>query len=35
MYFALKVMSKLRVYEKNSITSILNERKLLTKINHP
>jgi serine/threonine protein kinase len=35
MYFALKVMSKLRVYEKNSISSVLNERKLLTKTNHP
>jgi serine/threonine protein kinase len=35
MFFALKTMSKLRVYEKNSIQSVLNERKLLTKINHP
>ena len=33
--YALKVMSKLRVYEKNSISSVLNERKLLTRINHP
>jgi serine/threonine protein kinase len=35
MFFALKMMSKLRVYEKNSIPSVLNERKLLTKTNHP
>jgi serum/glucocorticoid-regulated kinase 2 len=28
-------MSKVKVYEKNSVASIINERKLLAQLRHP
>jgi hypothetical protein len=31
----MKEMSKVKVYEKNSVQSILNERQLLAHIRHP
>jgi len=31
----MKEISKKRVYEKNSVSSIVNERKLLVHIRHP
>ncbi len=34
-YLALKEMSKVKVYEKNSVASIINERKLLANLRHP
>jgi hypothetical protein len=30
----MKVMSKFRVYQKKSITSIINEKKLLENLHH-
>ena len=33
--YALKVMSKIRIYERSSIDSVMNEKTLLSKINHP
>ena len=31
----MKEMSKVKVYEKNSVQSIVNERKLLAHLRHP
>ena len=31
----MKEMSKVKVYEKNSVVSIINERKLLACLHHP
>ena len=31
----MKEMSKVRIYEKNSVDSIINERKLLSDLRHP
>ena len=31
----MKEMSKVKIYEKNSINSIINERKLLAHLRHP
>lgn len=31
----MKVMSKVRVYEKGCVTNILNELELLARISHP
>jgi serine/threonine protein kinase len=33
--FAMKEMSKVKVFEKNSVASIVNERKLLAHLRHP
>jgi serine/threonine protein kinase len=33
--YAMKEMSKVKVYEKNSVTSIVNERKMLAHLRHP
>lgn len=33
--FALKEMRKAKIIEKKSINSVMNERKLLSKLNHP
>ena len=33
--YAMKEMSKVKVYEKNSVQSIVNERKLLAHLRHP
>lgn len=33
--FAMKVLSKARIIYKRSIHSVMNERKLLSKLNHP
>ena len=32
---AMKEMSKVKIYEKNSVQSIVNERKLLANLRHP
>jgi serum/glucocorticoid-regulated kinase 2 len=32
---AMKEMSKVKIYEKNSVNSIINERKLLAHLRHP
>jgi serine/threonine protein kinase len=32
--FAMKIMSKYRVYQKKSVTSVMNERKLLESLRH-
>jgi len=31
----MKEMSKVKVFEKNSISSVVNERKLLAHLRHP
>ncbi len=31
----MKEMSKVKIYEKNSVSSIANERKLLAHLRHP
>jgi len=31
----MKEMSKVKVYEKNSVNSVINERKLLANLRHP
>ena len=31
----MKEMSKVKIYEKNSVNSIINERKLLAHLRHP
>jgi serine/threonine protein kinase len=33
--FAMKIMSKFKVHQKKSITSVMNEKKLLENLNHP
>jgi hypothetical protein len=33
--FAMKVMSKFKVYQKKSITSVINEKKLLENLSNP
>ena len=33
--YAMKEMSKVKIYEKNSVQSIINERKLLAHLRHP
>ena len=30
----MKIMSKFKVYQKKSITSVMNEKKLLENLNH-
>jgi len=30
----MKIMSKFKVYQKKSITSVINEKKLLENLNH-
>lgn len=35
MNYAMKEMSKVKIYEKNSVQSIINERKLLAHLRHP
>ena len=32
---AIKVMSKVLILQKNSISSVLNEQKILSMVNHP
>ncbi len=33
--YAMKIMSKFKVYQKKSITSVMNEKKLLENLRHP
>ena len=33
-YYALKEISKVKVYEKNSVPCVINERKLLSQLRH-
>jgi len=33
--FALKEISKVKIYEKNSVPCVINERKLLAHLRHP
>ncbi len=33
--FAMKIMSKFKVYQKKSITSVMNEKRLLENLNNP
>jgi hypothetical protein len=33
--FALKEMSKVRIIDKRSVQSVINERKLLAQLKHP
>jgi serine/threonine protein kinase len=33
--FALKEISKVKIYEKNSVPCVINERKLLALLRHP
>jgi serine/threonine protein kinase len=33
--YAMKIMSKVKVYDKNSVPNVMNELYLLTKIDHP
>ena len=35
VYFALKEMSKIKIYMKKSVQSIINERKYLEMLNYP
>lgn len=33
--YAMKEMSKVKIYEKNSVDTIVNERRLLAQLRHP
>ena len=33
--YAMKIMSKFKVYQKKSVTSVMNEKKLLENLRHP
>ncbi len=33
--YAMKIMSKFKVYQKKSITSVMNEKKILENLCHP
>ncbi len=33
--YALKEISKVKIYEKNSVPCVINERKLLAHLRHP
>ena len=33
--YAMKIMSKFKVHQKKSITSVMNEKKLLENLRHP
>ncbi len=34
-FYALKEMSKVRIIDKRSVPSVINERKLLAQLKHP
>jgi serine/threonine protein kinase len=35
LIMAMKIMSKVKVYEKNSISNVINEKDLLIKVDYP